>query len=88
MLRNSETLGVGFVWVTLTFFLHSFDDFFSACFVTVCVAFFCYLKIFVFLNYKSQRNFVWFSLFALLLALSCTPHCHHSLALLHILVYG
>lgn len=24
MLRNSETLGVGFVWVTLNFFLHSF----------------------------------------------------------------
>lgn len=24
MLRNSETLGVGFVWVTLIFFLHSF----------------------------------------------------------------
>lgn len=46
------------------------------------------LEFFVFLNYKSQRNFVWFSFSAyfLLLWLSCTPHCHHSLALLHILV--
>lgn len=63
MLRNSETLGLAFVWVTL-FFCTLLMIFFLACFVTVCVAFFCYLKIFVFLNYKSQRNFVWFSFFA------------------------
>lgn len=44
MLRDSETLGVGFGFLDVWTFCTLLMIFISAYFVTVCVAFFCYLN--------------------------------------------
>lgn len=60
MLRDSETFGLIFVWVTLFFYtLLVIFCLFCHCMCRFLLLF----EFFVFLNYKSQRNFVWFSFF-------------------------